>query len=164
MNAAQPAFLCRTGTRNDLGQVMQVMSTAFDPAFGEAWTRSQVEGMLDIPGTWLTVAACGQMIVGFSLMRSVLDEGELLLIAVDPDWQGRNIGRSLLLENISTARLRNIHHLHLEVRETNNAIGLYKSTGFIQCNTRKGYYHGQDGQLFDALSFTMTLEQKNKSA
>ncbi|MBK5264938.1 MAG: GNAT family N-acetyltransferase [Alphaproteobacteria bacterium] len=164
MNAAQPAFLCRAGTRKDLGQVMQVMNTAFNPAFGEAWTRSQVEGMLDIPGSWLTVAVCDNTIVGFSLMRSVLDEAELLLIAVDPGWQGRNIGRTLLFDNISAANLRNIHHLHLEVRETNNAIRVYKSAGFVHCNTRKAYYRGHDGQLFDALSFMMTLKQKSKSA
>src|SRR3546814_5561296 len=74
-------------------------------------------------------------------MLSVLDESELLLIAVNPGWQGRNIGRTLLLDNIATAHSRNIHHIHLEVRETNKAIQLYRSAGFVQSNTRKGYYH-----------------------
>src|SRR3546814_9198390 len=95
---------------------MLIMDCAFAPAFGEAWTRPQVEGSLDLPGTWLTVAASDDDIVGFSLMRSVLDEAELLLIAVNPGWQGRNIGRTLLLDNIATAHSRNIHHIHLEVR------------------------------------------------
>src|SRR3546814_15742416 len=88
-------------------------------------------------------------------MRSVLDEAELLLIAVNPGRQGRNIGRTLLLDNIATAHSRNIHHIHLEVRETNKAIQLYRSAGFVQRNTRKGYYHGKDGEVFDAFSFVL---------
>src|SRR3546814_1111932 len=84
-------------------------------------------------------------------MRSVLDEAEPLLIAVNPGWQGLNIGRTLRLDNIATAHSRNIHHIHLEVRETNKAIQLYRSAGFVQSNTRKGYYHGKDGEVFRVL-------------
>lgn len=163
MNAAQPAILCRPGSRKDMSGVMHVMGRAFDPAFGEAWTRAQVEGMLDIPGSWLTVAVIDGQIIAFSLMRSVLDEAELLLIAVDPVWQGRNVGRTLLLDNISTAILYNICHIHLEVRASNKAIDLYKSAGFVHSNTRKSYYRGQDGQLFDAYSFIMHLGSPDKS-
>src|SRR3546814_7871167 len=74
MNTAHLPFVCRPGTRKDIPAIMQIMDCAFAPAFGEAWTRPQVEGMLDLPGTWLTVAASDDDIVGFSLMRSVLDE------------------------------------------------------------------------------------------
>lgn len=158
MSAAQPAIICRQGTRRDMGQVMQVMARAFDPAYGEAWTRVQMEGMLDMPGCWLTVAASDGAIIGFSLVRVILDEAELLLLAVDPDWQGRKVGRQLLLDNIAAAQRRNINHMHLEVRETNKAIQLYKSAGFVHSNTRKAYYRGKDGQLFDALSFKRELK------
>ena len=158
MNEALAPVLCRAGTRRDMGQIMQIMERAFDPAFGEAWTRSQVEGMLDMAGCWLTVAAIGEAVIGFSLVRSVLDEAELLLLAVDPAWQGRSVGRMLLLDNISAAVTRNISHLHLEVRESNKAIKLYESAGFVHRNTRKGYYRGRNGQLFDAFSFVRGLK------
>ena len=163
MNAAQPAIVYRLGSRRDLTQVMAVMQRAFDPAFGEAWTRAQVEGMLDIPGSWLTVAVIDGQIIAFSLMRSVLDEGELLLIAVDPAWQGRGIGRTLLLDSLSTALSHNIRHIHLEVRATNKAIELYRSAGFVHSNTRKSYYRGQDGRLFDAYSFMIDLALQDKN-
>src|SRR3546814_19418113 len=127
---------------------MLIMDCAFAPAFGEAWTRPQVEGSLDLPGTWLTVAASDDDIVGFSLMRSVLDEAELLLIAVNPGWQGRTIGRTLLLDNIAKAPSRHIHHINLEVRETNHAIQLYRSAGFVQRNTRNSYYHGKTVEIY----------------
>jgi ribosomal-protein-alanine N-acetyltransferase len=163
MNAAQPAIVYRPGSRRDLTQIMAVMQRAFDPAFGEAWTRAQVEGMLDIPGSWLSVAVTDGQVIAFSLMRSILDEAELLLIAVDPAWQGRSIGRALLLDNISTATSHNIRHIHLEVRATNKAIELYRSAGFVHSNTRKSYYRGQDGQMFDAYSFIIDLEVQDKS-
>lgn len=158
MSAAQPTVICRPGTSRDMANVMRVMDRAFDPAFGEAWTRAQVEGALDMPGCWLTIAMTDEAIVGFSLMRSVLDEAELLLIAVDPIRQGSGIGRILLFDNIAAAQSRNIRHLHLEVREANKAIDLYKSAGFVHSNTRKAYYRGKDGQLFNALSFMRDLK------
>lgn len=163
MNAAQPVIAYRAGSRRDLTQVMAVMQRAFDPAFGEAWTRAQVEGMLDIPGSWLSVAITEGQVIAFSLMRSILDEAELLLIAVDPAWQGRGVGRTLLLDSISTAMSHSIRHIHLEVRATNKAVELYRSAGFVHSNTRKSYYRGQDGQLFDAHSFIIDLEAQDKS-
>lgn len=163
MSEPAPSIICRPGSRSDLTQVMQVMGRAFDSAFGEAWTRSQVEGMLDMPGSWMTIAQCGQNIIAFSLMRSVLDEAELLLLAVDPAWQGQKVGRNLLMDNISAAIERNIRHIHLEVRSTNKAVNLYKSVGFSHRNTRKSYYRGEAGQLFDAHSFLMDLADHDKS-
>lgn len=164
MNEPDPLVTYRPGNVGDLPQVMGVMARAFDPAFGEAWTRSQVKGMLDMPGSWMTVALHQGKIIAFTLMRSVLDEAELLLLAVDPAWQGRKVGRILLLDNISAAVDRNIRHIHLEVRSTNKAINLYKSVGFSHRNTRKSYYRGKGGQLFDAHSFLMDLADHNKSS
>ncbi len=40
----------------DLAEVMTVMDDAFEPAFGEAWTRSQCQGILELPRVWLTIA------------------------------------------------------------------------------------------------------------
>lgn len=164
MNAARPAILCRPGLRKDLTQIMRIMENAFDPAYGEAWTRTQVEGMLDLPGSWMTVAVLDGKVIAFSLMRSILDEAELLLLAVDPAWQGKNIGRALLFDGISIAMSRNIARIHLEVRATNRAIDLYKSMGFVHRSTRRSYYRGRDGQLFDAYSFTMDLPHRNKAS
>src|SRR3546814_14044811 len=97
MNTAHLPFVCRPGTRKDIPAIMQIMDCAFAPAFGEAWTRPQVEGMLDLPGTWLTVATSDDYIVGFSLMHSVLEEPELLLISVNHSWHGRTTGTHLTL-------------------------------------------------------------------
>lgn len=136
---------------------MEIMARAFDPAFGEAWTASQLSGMAAMPGTWLTLARIEGATLGFALVRSIFDEAELLLLAVDPGWRGRSIGSGLLQDCLSEARHRAITSIHLEVRATNNAIDLYRKTGFVHVNTRRDYYRGVDGTLFDALSFRLDL-------
>lgn len=143
--------------RNAMADAMDVMSHAFDPAYGEAWTLSQLAGVMVMPGTWLTIARVDAAVLGFALVRSVLDECELLLLAVHPLWRGRGVGRTLLADSLKTARRRGIRSMNLEVRSSNNAIKLYENMGFEYAHRRPGYYRGQDGQLHDALSFRIEI-------
>lgn len=145
------------GDRNALGDAMDVMVQAFDPVYGEAWTLGQLAGVMLMPGTWLTIARVDAAALGFALVRSVLDECELLLLAVDPVWRGRGIGRALLDHSLSLARRRGITSMNLEVRASNNAVKLYEKTGFEYVHRRPGYYRGSDGQLHDALSFRIDM-------
>ncbi|WP_340264976.1 GNAT family N-acetyltransferase [Sphingobium mellinum] len=145
------------GERNALADAMDVMTEAFDPAYGEAWTLAQLAGVMTMPGTWLTIARLDAAPLGFSLVRSVLDECELLLLAVHPLWRGRGIGRTLLLDSLKTARRLGIRSMNLEVRSSNTAINLYENIGFEYVHRRPGYYRGNDGQLHDALSFRLEI-------
>lgn len=145
------------GERNALADAMEVMTRAFDPLFGEAWTMPQLSGVMTMPGTWLTVAHVDAAPLGFALVRSVLDECELLLLAVDPLWRGRRIGRSLLEHSLTLARRRGITSMNLEVRATNMAVKLYENIGFEYVHRRPGYYRGNDGKLHDALSFRIDM-------
>jgi ribosomal-protein-alanine N-acetyltransferase len=143
------------GDARDLDQVIQVMEAAFDPSFGEAWTRSQCAGILPMSGVALYVARApeGGEMIGFSLQRVIADEAELLLLAVAPSRRGRGIGRALLGRFVDDARDRGAHRLHLEVRDGNPAISMYRRAGFDLAGRRVKYYHGADSQLFDALTF-----------
>ncbi|MET0371257.1 MAG: GNAT family N-acetyltransferase [Sphingobium sp.] len=143
--------------RGALADAMEVMTDAFDPAFGEAWTLAQLAGIMVLPGTWLTVARLDAAPLGFALIRSVLDECELLLLAVHPRWQRRGVGRRLLDDSLALARRRGIAAMNLEVRAANNAVGLYERAGFEYVHRRPGYYRGPDGQLYDALSFRLDM-------
>ena len=145
------------GERNALADAMEVMAQAFDPAYGEAWTLPQLSGVMMMPGPWLTSARVDAAALGFALVRSVLDECELLLLAVHPTWRGRGIGRELLIDSLKTARRRGIKSMNLEVRSSNSAIKLYEKTGFEYVHRRPGYYRGSDGQLHDALSFRIEM-------
>ena len=107
--------------RSAVVDAMQVMKSAFDPVFGEAWNAAQLSSLLTMPGSWLTLIYAGNAVVGFALMRAILDEAELLLIAVQPQWRGRSAGSQLLEHALERARGRGVRSVHLEVRRGNAA-------------------------------------------
>lgn len=142
----------RTGGASDLDQVMEIMSAAFPRGFGEGWTRSQCAGILPMSGVSLTLAIWSSRTVGFSLVRQVADEAELLLLAVDPTAQRSGIGGALLDHFIDHSRSAGAARLHLEVRDGNPAISLYRGTGFAPVGRRSAYYRGPDGETYDAVT------------
>jgi ribosomal-protein-alanine N-acetyltransferase len=145
---------------DDLDQIMAVMEVAFDPAFGEAWTRPQVEDALVLPNTHYLLAGPdgrapgeGRSAAGFVLSRGAADEEELLLIAVDPAHRGRGIGTALLERFFAEAQARGAERLFLEMREGNSAESLYRRHGFASVGRRKAYYRRGTGAPLDAITF-----------
>ncbi|MBY0582500.1 MAG: GNAT family N-acetyltransferase [Sphingomonas sp.] len=149
--------LC-SGTTSDLPVIDTIMQRAFDPRFGEAWTRGQCLGIMAMPGVFLTIARVNGQAVGFAMARTVMDEVELLLLATMPDARRRGVGRALVNAVISTGREHGAIRVHLEVRAGNDAIKLYQDAGFAKIGERRGYYRGATGQLFDALTFSRAIK------
>jgi ribosomal-protein-alanine N-acetyltransferase len=148
-----------TGGPDHLDAVMRVMDSAFGDKFGEAWTRSQLSGILPMAGVSLTVAVdrAEESVVGFSLVRTVADESELLLIAVLEDKQGRGVGGLLLDYFIDNARKDGVGRVHLEVRDGNPAISIYHAAGFSPVGRRRNYYHATNGKRYDAITLAREL-------
>ena len=97
--------------------------------------------------------------VGFLLSSFVLDEAQLLLIGVSPDWQGVGVGGQLLKELINRSRDQGQKLIYLEVRSGNErAIRLYRSLGFIDIGVRRDYYPGLVGRE-DAIVMSLQLDQ-----
>lgn len=136
-----------------MADCMVVMNTAFDPLYGEAWTLAQTSSMLDLPGTFLIAGRVGDKMAGFALVRSIAGEAELLLLGVDPAMRRRGYGQMILDRCIGESARTGAETMFLEVREGNEAIGLYRGVGFEQYNCRRDYYIGRDGQRRSALSF-----------
>ena len=112
--------------------MMEVMTCAFGDRFGEAWTRSQLAGILPMAGVALDIACDSRSpeTIGFSLFRTVAEESELLLIAVRPERHREGIGRRLLDHFMDQARHCGVARVHLEVRDGNPAIQMYREAGF----------------------------------
>ena len=144
------------GDARDVAGIMLVMNDAFDPQFGEAWTAAQCIALLSLPQNQLLLARRNNAIVGFAMTRWVLDEEELLMIAVARNEQRQNIGELLLRAVRNEAADGGRKKLFLEVRCSNPAHHFYLRHGFEEVGRRKGYYRGNMGQNFDAI--TMTLE------
>ncbi|MDP1910441.1 MAG: GNAT family N-acetyltransferase [Hyphomicrobium sp.] len=163
MSSASPRLLpvqLEVGSSNDLDGVMAVMTTAFDPDFGEGWSRSQCAGILPLSGVTLTIALddLGQA-RGFALQRTAADESELLLIAVNHASQRCGIGGRLLDHFVDTSRTAGATRLHLEVRDGNPAVAMYEAVGFAAEGRRFNYYRGSDGRLFDAVTMVLDLNR-----
>ncbi|HEX8389117.1 MAG TPA: GNAT family N-acetyltransferase [Sphingomonas sp.] len=154
---ATRAVTLRLGGANDVGAVDALMAHAFDPAYGEAWTRNQCLGVLAMPGVGLILAEMDDEPAGFAMTRRVFDETELLLLAVDPAHRRRGVGAALLRAVIADARAQSCAKLHLEVRAGNPAVGLYADHGFAKVGERRGYYKGAGGSLHDAHSYSLDL-------
>jgi ribosomal-protein-alanine N-acetyltransferase len=160
---ATPAFAdsirIERGSSEDLDQVMDVMTRAFGSRFGEAWTRSQLAGILPMAGVVLSVASESKTgdTIGFSLLRSVADEAELLLLAVLPDRHRQGIGRQLLDHFINQAGRDDVNRIHLEVRDGNPAVQMYLNAGFEPVGRRRNYYQASDGSRYDAITLAKNL-------
>jgi [ribosomal protein S18]-alanine N-acetyltransferase len=142
---------------NHSGKVTALMQIAFPIDFGEAWTESQLRGALVLPGTHLYLAEIDNNLTGFALTRTVLDETELLLIAVAPELRGQCIGSQLVSAIVNHCQSHHIANIFLEMRENNEARHFYKRHHFAITGKRPGYYRGLNGQKFDALTFTRSI-------
>ena len=147
------------GDSSDLAAVMDIMNAAFEARFGEAWTRSQCAGILPMTGVSLMLARDNGdcLPLGFSLFRTVAGEAELLLLAVDPGHQRRGIGRLLLEQFVEQAAAAGTARVHLEVRDGNPAVRMYRMAGFEPAGRRLKYYRGSDGFQYDAITLARSL-------
>ncbi|WP_288843307.1 ribosomal protein S18-alanine N-acetyltransferase [uncultured Deefgea sp.] len=122
------------------------------------WTAAQWRDSLNhhqCDGLWQQ-----DELIGFSVCMITLDEAELLLIAIAPQWQRQQRASQLLAALQKQLLQQDVVTLFLEVRESNTAARtLYAKQDFTQSGRRKGYYPTNQGRE-DALLYTLHLEDK----
>ncbi len=93
--------------------------------------------------------------IGWSCLRHVAPEAEVLKITVHPDYQRLGYGFLLLKELCQKAMHLNCKAIFLEVRSKNHpARNLYIKSGFSEQGIRKKYYqHPED----DAILYTKQM-------
>lgn len=126
-------------------------------SFAHGWDEDVIgtmllDDMIQADGLFHGAQNSPQNPVGFALSRCVLDEAEILTIAVAERWRGRGASAPLLQHHIQRLAVRGIKTIHLEVEEGNKpALRLYERFGFVQQGERKGYYARADGTRATAL-------------
>jgi ribosomal-protein-alanine N-acetyltransferase len=79
--------------------------------------------------------------LGFAMSRQILDEAEVLTVAVAPAQRGRGIARTLMTAHLGRLAGRGVKTLFLEVADDNlAALRLYRGFGFEEVGRRSGYY------------------------
>lgn len=128
-------------------------------AFAAPWSAREFADLLSQPG----VLAIHEP-DGFILIRVVLDEAEILTLAVIPTARRLGLARRLVEEGAVVATQAGAARLFLEVAEDNTpARALYDRAGFHQIGRRKAYYAAADGPRTDAvvMSRDLCVDQAN---
>ena len=125
-------------------------------AFEVAWDASTFLGLLDQAGVFGL-----ETTNGFILMRGVVDEAEILTLAVRPEARQTGLGAALVEAGAREAARRGATRLFLEVAEDNVAgRALYARTGFMEAGRRAAYYARSDGSPIDALVLSRDLSER----
>lgn len=139
---ASTTSACRT--RAAVHRDLRAVATIERAVFPDPWSHDMFVAHLRYapPEMFLIAEASEGDVLGYALMRTVLDEAELLNIAVTPEARRRGIGLQLLRAAMQTCRAHGAECMLLEVRETNVAArALYERHGFVPVGRRAGYYH-----------------------
>lgn len=127
-------------TRLNEGHVAQVAALE-KLCFSDPWSETSVASELDNPLSLWLIAEEEGTVLGYVGSQTVLDETDMMNIAVRPECRRRGIAAALIGELVNQLREHGSHVLRLEVRESNvPAIALYESMGFTQLGLRKNYY------------------------
>lgn len=109
--------------------------------FSLPWTWEQLMSQLPDDGHEFLAAEEEGKVLGYVGMMTVLDEGYISNVAVDPAFRRRGIGDLLISELLARSEIRELSFVTLEVREHNEpAIALYRKHGFVPVGLRKNYY------------------------
>ena len=120
-----------------VGQIAEIEALCFSAPWSEKSIASELTNPLSL---WVVATDAGR-VVGYVGSQSVLDEADMMNLAVLPAYRRRGIGKELVCRLTDELRNKKIHSLMLEVRASNDsAIALYCNLGFCQVGCRPGYY------------------------
>ena len=126
-----------TMTEAHVPQIAEIETLCFTDPWSEKSVASELGNRLSL---WL-VAMDGDTVAGYVGSQSVLDEADMMNVAVHPDYRRQGIGRELVLALAEALQKKGIRGLMLEVRQSNApAIALYEQLGFQQVGMRPNYY------------------------
>jgi [ribosomal protein S18]-alanine N-acetyltransferase len=127
-------------------------------AFSDPWSEASFREALVSPWTFGLLAETGRGMAGYLIGREVAGTGEVLNLAVAPEFRRRGIGGALLEAGLAALRRRQVDEVFLEVRESNiEAQALYVGHGFRPVGQRAAYYRNPRE---DALVLRLELEQR----
>ena len=117
-------------------------------SFHRGWSDGEFEHLLFDRNIVAHRAMVGSSLVGFVVSRLVLDEAEILSIAVASSRRGGGLARQLLDLNLRRLMGLGARTVFLEVDEGNvPARRLYRRAGFLEVGRREGYYPAGQGAL-----------------
>ena len=120
-----------------VSQVAQLEAICFSDPWSEKSVASELTNKLAL---WLVVVE-DDRVAGYIGSQTVLDETDMMNVAVHPDFRRQGVGEALIIQLVEYLKAMGSHCLTLEVRASNApAIHLYEKLGFCEIGRRKNYY------------------------
>ena len=109
--------------------------------FSDPWSERSVASELDNKLAFWLVATEGETVAGYIGSQTVMEETDMMNVAVHPDFRRQGIAEALVSGLVEHLKAMGSHCLTLEVRASNApAIALYEKLGFAEIGRRKNYY------------------------
>jgi len=109
--------------------------------FSDPWSEKSVASELDNQLAFWLVATEGETVAGYIGSQTVMDETDMMNVAVHPDFRRKGIAEALVNTLVDNLKTMGSRCLTLEVRVSNApAIALYEKLGFSEIGRRKNYY------------------------
>ena len=119
--------------------------------FTTPWTRESVyQDVVENPRALYVVAEIEGLVIGYAGIWSIVDEGHITNVAVDPKFRKLHVGSAIISVLLDVTQKAGVERHTLEVRRSNEpAIKLYEKFGFEVAGERKGYYQdeGEDALI-----------------
>lgn len=123
--------------KGHVSQVAALEKLCFTPA----WSENSIASELDNPLSCWFVAMDGDHVTGYIGSQTVMDESDMMNVAVAPDYRRQGIAEALAEVLIDALKAVGSKSLTLEVRQSNEAAQkLYYKLGFVQVGLRPNYY------------------------
>ena len=114
---------------NDLPAVRAVDEAAFTPIWQNSLTTLEIAFRL---ADMATVAEKDGEIIAYQITSKSESRVHLARLAVHPRYQGRRIGKSMLIDVVSQYQRRGFNELTVNTQNNNlNSLNLYQNVGFI---------------------------------
>ncbi len=127
----------------------ELLAAIHAQAFDRSWNTAAIKDLLTAPGVFALTDPDGD---GFLMLRTVVDEAEILTLAVRPAARRQGLGRRLTDAAVEKARASGAERLFLDVAADNiAALALYTAAGFEAAGRRAGYYTRLAAPGVDAL-------------
>ena len=143
----------RPATRADADALAQ----AHAASFATPWSADEILRFAEDPGGFALIAEEAGDAAGFILCRVLAGEGEVLTLAVRPEYRRRGAAMTLIEAALALAA-STAEAMLLEVAADNpGALALYARIGFRTVGRRAGYYARTGAPAVDAIVMRRAL-------
>lgn len=154
-NEIQPVDLClqaELDIQDILGQILEIEKTGFS----DCYSRNTLKEAYYNDNYDIFITLYENRVSGYIIAYSVLNESEILRVAVKEEFKRRNIGFALLSFAENSLKKRGIKYLILECRVSNSpALFLYEKAGFKRLGLRRNFY---ENPVEDAIIMKKEIE------